>query len=150
MTRTYVVQMPKAEARHLAGAGPGWPATPEARCVAALREWLAGLSRRRTTTVPVRKVITELTLILSIAPAVRAPARGPFGPRRGGASLPGHVEYLGEGTVRLDETAISSLAALPPGEDFRVSFTGAGPVLEVGTDTYPARVEEPSPASQDA
>jgi hypothetical protein len=67
--------------------------------------------------------------------------RGPFGPGRAGPPLPGRVDYLGAGIVRLDETAITALASLPPGEDFR-THTGAGPVLAVGTDTYLAQEED--------
>lgn len=69
--------------------------------------------------------------------------RGPFGPRRSGLPLPGRVEYLGDGTVRLDETALASLAGLAEGEDFRMAITDAGPVLEVGPDRYLAREEDP-------
>ena len=99
MSRSHVVQMPRAEARHLAGDGPAWPATPEARCLAA-------------------------------------------GPGRAGPPPPGRVEYAGDGAVRLDEAAVAYLAQLPPGEDFRVRFTGAGPVLAVGADTYLLGEEE--------
>lgn len=138
---TYLVHMPAAEARHLAGEHPTWPATPEARIAAALREWVHGLSRRRTAIIPVRKVITDLTLILEAATLPRRPVRGPFGPARDSLPLPGHVEYLGGGIVRLDDTALSSLAGLGAGEDFRVSYTDAGPVLKVGPDHYLARAE---------
>jgi hypothetical protein len=137
--------MPAAEARHLAGTGPGWPATAEARVLTGVREWLAGVSRRRTAFIPVRKVVTDLTLILDAAPLPRRPVRGPFGPGRAGPPLPGQADYLGGGIVRLDDAAITALASLPPGEDFRVIHTGAGPVLAVGTDSYPAREEEPDP-----
>lgn len=143
MTRRYLVHLPLAEARHLAGTGHGWPAAPHARLVLAIREWLAGISRRRTAAVPVRKVIAELSLILETVPLPQRPVRGPFGPGRAGLPLPGEVEYLGGGVVRLDDAAISALAGLAAGEDFRVTFTDAGPILTVGTDHYPAREEEP-------
>ena len=45
--------------------------------------------------------------------------------------------------MRLDDGAVSSLAGLRAGEDFRVSYTGAGPVLEVDPDRYIALEEEP-------
>lgn len=147
MSGTYLVQMPKAEARHLAGEGPPWPATPEARCVAAIREWLSGITRSRRAAVPVTRIKADLTRILGTVPVSTVPSRGPFGPGQPGPTLPGRVEYLGDGIVRLDETAIGSLAQLPPGEDFRASFTDAGPVLAVSADTYLAREEDPDPAS---
>jgi hypothetical protein len=94
--------MPKAEARHLAGLGPPWPATPETRALAALREWVHGISRRRAATIPVAKVITDLTAILAIIPPATTPARGPFAPPgNGGPPMTGQVDYLGSGTVRL-------------------------------------------------
>jgi hypothetical protein len=142
MSRSYLVHMPLAEARHLAGTGPTWPATPGNRLAASLREWLAGISRRRTAVIPVRKVIAELTLILEAAPLPQRPLRGPFGP---GLALPGRVEYLGGGVVRLDDTAISALTGLADGEDFKVTPTSAGPLLTIGTDSYLAREEEPDP-----
>ena len=145
--RTYLVVMPLAEARHLAGTGHGWPASPEHRLTATLREWLAGLSRRRANVVPVRKVVSELSLILETSPLPRRPLCGPFGPGRNGPPLVGWVEYLGHGIVRLDETAISALATLAEGEDFRAVHTGAGPVLTVGADEYLAKEEAPSPRS---
>ncbi len=144
-TGTYLVHMPPAEARHLAGTSPAWPATPEARVFTALREWLAGLSRRRTGMVPVRKVVADVGLILETVPLPQRPLRGPFGPGRAGPSLPGRVDYLGGGIVRLDEEAIRSLSGLGPEEDFRVCRTDAGPVLRVGTDEYLARAEESDP-----
>lgn len=149
-SRTYLVHMPLAEARHLAGAGHTWPATPEHRLAAALREWLAGLSRRRSAVVSVRKVVTDLSLILETTPLPRRPLRGPFGPGRDGPPLPGKVEYLGGGVVRLDEDALSSLAGLAPDDDYRVTCTGAGPVLSVGEATYLACEEEPDPKPQPA
>ena len=142
MSGTYLVQMPKAEACHLAGTGHGWPATPDTRLAADLREWLAGISRRRTTVIPVRKVLADLSVILERAPLPQRPLRGPFGPGRAGQPLPGRVDYLGGGIVRLDDTAISALAGLAAGEDFRVIRTDAGPVLTVGTDHYLAREEK--------
>jgi hypothetical protein len=146
VTRTYLVEMPKAEARHLAGTGCGWPASPESRIVAGLRDWLHGLAGRRSETVPVGKVLDDLTSLLELATTAGKPVRGPFGPGRGGPSLPGHAEYLGGGVVRLDEVAISALAGLVEGEDFRAVLTTAGPVLLVGTDNYLAREEQPGPA----
>lgn len=139
MTRTYLVQLPRAEARHLAGTGKASLPSPEARCVEAVREWLHGLRGRQEATVPVSKVAADLTLILGMVPASSRPARGPFG----GAPLPGRVEYLGCGIVRLDDAAISALAELPDGDDFRVTITDAGPVLAVGADRYLAREEAP-------
>lgn len=143
MHRTYLVQMPRAEARHLAGIGSSWPASPEARCVHAIREWLHGLQRRHSLTVCVTKVVDDLTAILLIVPQTDRPARGPFAAAASGPPLPGHVEYLGAGIVRLDDIAISALAGLAHGEDFRVTMTDAVPVLTVGTDSYPAREEDP-------
>lgn len=144
MTRSYLVQMPRAEARHLAGISHGWPASPQARLAAALREWLTGLSRCRSRVIAVRKVITDLSLILETVPLPARPVCGPFGPRQG-HPLPGRVDYLGGGIVRLDEEAISSLASLPPDEDYHVIRTDAGPLLAFGTDHYLAREEEPDP-----
>jgi hypothetical protein len=142
VTRTYLVQMPLAEARHLAGTGHGWPAPPQVRLALAIREWLTGISRRRTAIIPVRKVITDLTLILDTVPLPQRPVCGPFGPRRP-APLPGQVDYLGGGIVRLDEDAVSALASLPADDDFHVTQTSAGPLLSLGKDTYLAREEEP-------
>lgn len=142
-TRTYLAIMPLAEARHLAGTGHIWPASPDTRLGLALREWLAGISRRRAAVVSVRKVIADLNLILETAPLPQRPVRGPFGPSRTGLPLAGHVEYLGGGIVRLDETAISALASLADGDDFKVTRTDAGPVLSVGAEHYPVREEEP-------
>ncbi len=113
MSRSYLVMMPRAEARHLAGlpgtAGPG-----------------GGDSG---------------------AQVAGRPVRGPFAPGRGGLVLPGRVEYLGGGIVRLDEEAIGSLAELGLSEDFRVVFEQAGPVLIVGPARYLAQEEEPEPQS---
>lgn len=140
--RTYLVHLPLAEARHLAGTGHGWPATSQTRLAAALREWLVGLSRRRAAVIPVRKVVADLTLILESVPLPQRPLHGPFGPGRTGPP-PGRVDYLGGGIIRLDEDAVSSLASLAPGDDFHVIRTDAGPVLSVGTDEYLVREEEP-------
>lgn len=124
MARTYLIDLPRAEARHLSGVGPAWPATPEARALGTLREWLCGVSRSGAATIAVSKLVADLTLILDIAPAGTRPVRGPLRPDRSGP--PGRVEYLGSGTVRLDEAAIAMLAELRDGEDFRVTFTDAG------------------------
>jgi hypothetical protein len=124
--RTWLVHLPLAEARHLAGTGHGWPATPQMRLAAALREWLAGVSRRRAGVVPVRKVIADLTLILETVPLPQRPVCGPFGPSSAGPRPPGRVDYLGSGIVRLDEDAITWLASLVPGDDFHVTHTDAG------------------------
>jgi hypothetical protein len=121
----------------------GWPATPESRCLAAVREWLYGISRRNSPTVSVRKVVADLTAILALVPVAAKPVRGPFASPGGDRPMRGRAEYLGGGMVRLDDTAISSLAGLLEGEDFRVTYTDSGPVLTVGADTYPAREEEP-------
>lgn len=142
MTHTYLVHMPQAEARHLAGTGYGWPAAPQARLAAALREWLAGISRRHSAVIPVRKVVADLTLILEVVPMPQWPLHGPFGPGRAGPPPPGRVEYLGGGIVRLDEDAVGSLAGLAPDDDYHVTRTDAGLLLTVGTDQYPVR-EEP-------
>lgn len=142
MTRAFLVHLPVAEARHLAGTSHTWPATPDTRLAVALREWLAGVSRRRSAVIPVRRVVADLTGLLEAVPLPQRPLRGPFGPGRHGLPLPGQVEYLGGGIVRLDEAAISALSGLADGEDFRVTLTDAGPILTVGTDHYPAR-EEP-------
>ena len=153
MTCTYLVSMPKAEARYLAGQDGGWPASPEARCLAAIHEWLHGLSRRRSATIPVARVVADLTAILALVPPQTKPSHGPFAPPADGKPpLPGEVEYLGSGIVRLDEEAISSLSRLPPDHDFRVTFTDAGPVLTVGPDNYLAREQGPglSPAEAPA
>lgn len=145
MSPTYLVQMPRAEARHLAGITPAtWPALPETRVIHAIREWVTGIARRPTATVPVCKVVADLTAILDTLSATPRPVRGPFAtPGNRTPPLAGRVEYLGGGIVRLDQEAITSLAQLPPDQDFHVTCTAAGPVLTVGADTYPAREEEP-------
>jgi hypothetical protein len=143
MNRTFLVQLPRAEARHLAGVSVCWPATPEASCIHAVREWLNGLLGSRAAQVSVGKIAADLGPILAAVPVADRPQCGPFSVRGGGGILPGHVEYLGGGIVRLDDTAISSLAELSPGEDFRVIFEDVGPVLAVGADRYIAREEEP-------
>jgi hypothetical protein len=119
MSHYYVVHMPIAEARHLAGVGrapanggPG--ASPASRPAGDQEPGLAEI------------------------PAAGQPVRGPFVPDQHGIVPPGRVEYLGAGTVRLDEAAISSLAGLGAGADFRVIFADSGPVLLVGADRYPA------------
>lgn len=146
MSVTYLLHMPKAEASHLSGVGPPGLAGPKDRALTAVREWVTGLAGRRTATVAVAKVIADLTAILGIVPAAAVPVCGPFAPPGNGQPpLPGRVAYLGGGTVRLDEDAITALAGLAAGADFRVCFTDAGPVLSVGADTYLAREEEPGP-----
>jgi hypothetical protein len=145
MSRTYLVHLPLAEARHLAGTTHNWPATPQMRLAAAVREWLAGVSRRRSRVIPVRKAVADLTLILETVPLPQRPVRGPFGPRHASPPLPGQADYLGGGIVRLDEDAINSLASLPPGEDYHITHTDAGPLLTFGTDTYLAHEEQPDP-----
>ena len=122
--RTWLVQMPPAEARHPAGTSPAWPATPEARVITALREWLAGVSRRRSALVPVRKVVAEVSVILETVPLPQRPVCGPFGPGRTGLPLPGRVEYLGGGIVRLDEAAIRRAGADAAGRAGRRSGRG--------------------------
>jgi hypothetical protein len=136
----YLVQLPRAEARHLAGVGAyGWPASPEAACLHAIREWLAGIKARACETVPVSGVVADLELILSRVPQARVPCRGPFAPQPGIGCPPGRVEYLGGGVVRLDEDAVATLAGLGADEDFRVVAIDGGPVLMVGEDRYLAR-----------
>jgi hypothetical protein len=136
----YLVQLPRAEARHLAGVGAyGWPASPEAACLHAVREWLAGIRARASQTVPVGGVVADLELILSQVPEARVPCRGPFAPRPGSGCPPGRVEYIGGGVVRLDEDAVATLAGLGTDEDFRVVATDGGPVLMIGEDRYLAR-----------
>jgi hypothetical protein len=143
-SRTYLVHMPRAEACHLAGIGPPGLPGPKDSALAAVREWMADLACRRLATVPVARVVGDLTAILDLVPAAAGPVRGPFAPPADSRSpLPGTVAYLGSGTVRLDEDAIGALAGLAPGQDFRVAFTDAGPVLSVGADTYLARAEGP-------
>jgi hypothetical protein len=141
--RTYLVHLPHAEARHLAGTGTAWPATPQMRLAGALREWLTGVSRRRSAIIAVRKVVADLSLILETVQLPQRPVCGPFGPGRVGPRSPGRVDYIGGGIVRLDEDAISFLASLQPGDDFHVTHTNAGPMLSVGADAYLARKEEP-------
>ncbi len=132
MSRTYLVHLPSAEARHLAGTGRPWPPGRS-----AARE-------RPRATPPGGPGGSRMCQATLDPPAVaQRPVRGPFAPGRGGQALPGRVEYLGGGTVRLDETAISSLAGLDPDDDFRVIFLGGMPVLTVGGDRYLAREEEP-------
>jgi hypothetical protein len=138
MTGFYLVTFHgDAEARYLAGIGPPRSATPEAWCCHQIRQWLAGLQRRRAATVPVAQVTADLAAILDLIPAAHRPVRGPFAPRpNGGPPMPGTVEYTGHGTVRLDRDAVAALAGLPDGDDFKVTFTSAGPVMTVGHDRY--------------
>ncbi len=146
MTRRYRLDLPKAEGMRLAGIGLGWPATPEGRCVHAISTWLTGLERRNTRAVLVTKISRDLWPLLEAVPLTQPLRHGPFAtPPGGGSPLPGRVEYLGAGTVRLDGTALSALAELSDGDDFQVSFTSTGPVMTIGTQCYPAR-EEDNPA----
>ncbi len=136
------MQLPQPEARFLVGVGAcAWPASPEAACLHAVREWLAGLRARASVTVPVSAVVADLELILSRVPAARVPCRGPFAPRPRTGPPPGQVDYMGGGVVRLDEDAVSTLAGLGADEDFRAVATDAGPVLIIGKDRYLAREE---------
>lgn len=141
--QTYLVHMPRAEARYLAGVSVSWPATPEARCVHAVREWLNGIRGRRAEQVPVQKIIQDLDPLLRQVPPAERPQHGPLAGRGAGTPMSGCVEYLGGGIVRLDEDAISSLASLAPDDDFHVIRTDAGPVLSVGADRYLAHEELP-------
>jgi hypothetical protein len=143
MTRTYLVQMPEAEARYLAGLVPGRPAGPETDCMQEIRDWLRGAVAAGRPHV--REFAAELTPMLDRCQLAARPARGPFAPGRRGFALPGRVEYLGDGLVRLDEVALRSLAEITPGEDFRMTSEDIGPVIWVGADRYPAR-EEPGSA----
>jgi hypothetical protein len=104
--------------------------------------WLTGLRRRTTRAVTVAKVVNDLTPLLDQALAGQ-PACGPFAASGGQPPLPGRVEYLGGGIVRLDDTALASLAGLPEGTDFRTVFTDADPVPVVGCDRYAAHEGEP-------
>lgn len=149
MNRTYLVHMPRAEARYLAGLGVGWPTSPEARCVHAMREWLNGIRGRKSRYVPVQKVLDDLDSILGQVPVAERPTHGPFASRGGGAHLRGRVEYLGGGAMRLDDAAISALTELREGEDFRVTITDAGPVLLVGPDRYLAYMEATGASSSE-
>jgi hypothetical protein len=138
----YRVELPRADGMRLAGIGMGWPETPEGRCVQAVCEWLTGLERRRTRCVTVAKISRDLWPLLEQVCLAERPQRGPFAPPPGGgAPLPGQVRYLGAGTVRLDETALRSLATLAAGQDFRIAITPDGPVLTIGAQAYPARPE---------
>lgn len=139
-TRRYRVDLPKAEGMRLAGVGMGWPATPEGRCLHAISAWLTGLERRASRAILVAKVCRDLWPLLEAVPLQQPPLRGSLAPPgHGNSPLPGHIEYLGAGTIRLDDAALSALAELPEGEDFRIAFTGAGPVMTIGTECYPAR-----------
>jgi hypothetical protein len=128
MTRHYRLELPRAEGMRLAGIGMGWPATPEGRCVHA-----------------VSKVSRDLWPLLEAVPLTQPPQHGPFAAcAHGGSPLPGRVTYLGAGTVRLDGAALSALAELADGEDFRIVWTSAGPVMTIGTDCYPAYDDYPA------
>ena len=112
----------------------GWPTSPEAACLHAVREWLADVDARNAATVPVASVVADLELILARVPESRVPCRGPFAPRPRIGAPPGRVEYVGGGMVRLDEDAIATLAGLGAEEVFRVIASDGGPVLVVGKD----------------
>jgi hypothetical protein len=144
MSRRYLVELPTTEGMRLAGIRMGWPSSPEGRCVHAISQWLTGLERRRVRCVLVTKISRDLWPLLERVSLAERPLHGPFA--HSGGPLPGQVEYLGAGTVRLDDTALNSLAELRPGEDFRITYEATGPVLAVGHDRYPAR-EEPGPAA---
>jgi hypothetical protein len=148
MTGCYLVTFHgEAEARYLAGIGPPRSATPEAWCCHQIRQWLAGLQHRRAATVPVTKITAELTAILDLIPSAHRPVRGPFAPRpHGGPPMPGRAEYAGHATVRLDRDAVQALAGLPDGDDFKVTFTDAGPVMTVGRDHYPVTEDPTTPS----
>lgn len=126
MSRSYVVHMPMAEARYLAGVGQarpvGGPGAGPVSQSCGDRVSRSGGDRRPG---------------LSGIPAAGRAVCGPFVPDRDGIRPPGRVEYLGEGTVRLDEAAVGSLAGLGAGTDFQVIFSDSGPVLLVGADRYP-------------
>ncbi len=140
MTRSYRVDLPRADGMRLAGIALGWPGTPEGRCVHAISQWLTGLERRGSRAVLVSKISRDLWPVLEAVPLGQRPHRGPFAPAApGGPALPGHVEYLGAGAVRLDDAALSSLAGLATGEDFRVTRTAGGAIMTIGTSHYPAR-----------
>lgn len=142
MSRTFLVVMPDAEAKHLAGVGnPGLP-TPETRCVHAIRNWLTGLENRRAHSVTVMQVSRDLRAILDLAPQAARPVRGPYTALGRGAPLAGRVQYVGAGIVRMDERALSALAGLRLDEDFHVHFTDAGPFLTVSGSSYPVREEQ--------
>lgn len=145
MMRTFLVVVPDAEAKHLAGVGSPGLSTAEARCVHAIRNWLTGLEKRRAHSVMVEQVSGDLRAILDLVPQADRPVRGPFTVLGRGVPLPGRVQYLGEGTVRLDEHALSALTSLQPDEDFRVHVTDAGPFLTVSDASYPVREEQPVP-----
>ncbi len=144
--RNYRVELPRADGMRLAGIGMRWPATPEGRCVHAISTWLTGLEQRTSRAVLVTKISRDLWPLLEAVP-LRPPAlHSSFGPSaEAGSLMPGHVTYLEDGTVRLDAAALSALAELPEGEDFRVVTTASGPVMIVGTECYPA-LEESDPA----
>jgi hypothetical protein len=129
MRRRYVVQMPPAEARHLAGVGRAHLAGMPGACPA---------SRAGADPAPGEGTQPDEGTQPGSAgsPAAGQPVRGPFAPDRHRIVPPGRVEYLGAGTVRLDEAAIASLAGLSAGADFRVIFADTGPVLLVGADRY--------------
>lgn len=143
MNGTYLVQLPRAEARYLAGVCTSWLATPEARCVHAVHEWLTGLLGSLAAQVSVCKIARDLGAILAAVPVADRPRCGPLSFQSAGWVLPGHVEYLGAGIVRLDRAAIGSLAGLGRGDDLKVVLEDIGSVLTVGDDRYVVREEEP-------
>jgi hypothetical protein len=56
------------------------------------------------------------------------------------------LKNTGHATVRLDRDAVAALAGLPDGDDFKVIFTGAGPVMTVGNDRYPVTEDPATPS----
>ncbi len=137
---SYRVELPRAEGIRLAGISAGWPATPEGRCVQGISGWLAGVERRGSRCVLVSKLSRELWPLLEAVPLQCGPRAEPA---RGGSPLPGRIEYLGAGAVRLDAAALSALAELGPREDFRVTFTSTGPILTAGQHHYHLTADAP-------
>jgi len=142
-SRTWLVHMPLAEARHLAGTGHGWPASPQMRLAAALREWVAGISRRRTAVVPVRKVVADLTLILETVPLPQWPVCGPFGPGRAGTRCPARWHISAAGSSAWTGRPSDPWPASPLATTSASPTPTPGRSCPVGADTYLAREEEP-------
>lgn len=139
------VELPRTDGMRLVGIGMRWPATPEGRCIHAISTWLTGLERRAARAVLVTKISRDLWPLLEAVPLRSRALHSSFDPSAEvGSLMPGHVTYLGAGAVRLDAAALSALAKLPEGEDFRVVTTAGGPVMIVGSEYYPAREESDS------